>query len=70
VLLGERGHGGEEKAVPWELGNCKFPGGVGEARWDACMARVKVQRREREQEKNDRGREKAKEVREREREGD
>ena len=49
--------------MPWELGNCKIPGGVGEARWDACMARVKVQRREREQEKNDRGREKAKEVR-------
>ena len=51
-------------------GECKIPGGVGEARWDVCMMCVKVLRREREQEKNDRGREKAKEVRERERERD
>ena len=51
-------------------GECKIPGGVGEARWDACMMCVKVLMREREQEKNDRGREKAKEVRERERERD
>ena len=48
-------------------GECKIPGGVGEARWYVCMMCVKVLRREREQETNDRGREKAKEVRERER---
>ena len=44
-------------------GECKIPGGVGEARWDVkCKG-------EREQEKNVRGREKAKEVsHERERE--
>jgi hypothetical protein len=48
-------------------GECKIPGGVGEARWDVCMMHTKVLRREGEQEQNDRGREKAKEVRERER---
>ena len=61
ALLGERGarRGGEGGALG--TGECKIPGGVGEARWDAFMMHVKVLRREREQEKNDRGREKAKE---------